>query len=82
MMRVSKLQKLFKLLKVPRFLKIFSLKSRMQSSYRKFYSTTISSDNLVFILLLLGFFCHFAACSWILVTEATLDALVPSWIEA
>ena len=79
--RVSKLQKLFRLLKMPRFLKIFSLKKRMRDSYFSFYNSSISSDSIIFILMLTGIFCHFAACAWVLITEATVDSAEPSWIE-
>lgn len=73
MARVSKLQKLLRLFKVPRILKICTMRSRMQSSFASFYQGAVTNDSVVFILVLLGLFCHFSACLWVFVTFATLD---------
>ena len=79
-MRVSKLQKLFKILRIPRFLKIFALKGRLQESYFSFYKSSISGHSIAFILALTGLFCHFSACTWVLITTATIDSTTPNWI--
>lgn len=79
--RVSKLQKLFKLLKIQRLLKLFTVKKRISESYFSHYSSKISSESMLFILVLLFLFCHFAACAWVLITHITLNTATPSWIE-
>lgn len=58
-----------------------SLKSRLQSSYFSMYNSSITTDSMIFVLLLLGIFCHLAACSWVLITHVDLGVYEPSWIE-
>lgn len=79
--RVSKIQKLFKLLKIPRILKLFSLKSRLAKSYFSMYSSSITTDSMIIVLILLGIFCHLAACSWVIITHVNMSYEDPSWID-
>ena len=79
--RVSKLQKLFKLLKIQRLLKLFTVKKRIEKSYFSHYSSKISSESVIFILVLLALFCHFSACAWVMITHITINTATPSWIE-